>query len=136
MPFEKLVELLAALAVAAAGIAGLGTASDRADPPANDAAVTHGLALLDEDAVIKAAIADRADAVLAGLDALEHGDGLARAAEALTQAMENAPEQADEGLDTAMEAVVSSPANDAPAGLPGDLPADVPAGPPSELPVP
>src|SRR5688500_3311393 len=128
MLFEKLLELLAALAVAAAGVAGVGTASDHADPPANDAAVTHGLAQMDEDAVIEAAIADHAAAVLAGLDALQHTDGLARAAEALTQAMENAPEQADEGLDTAMEAVVSSPANDAPAGLPGDLPARVPAG--------
>ena len=125
MLFEKLLELLTALAVAAAGLAGIGTASEHADPPANDAALTHGPAQVEEAAAIQAAIADRAAAVLAELDALEAGglgptDGLAQAAEALTQAMDNAPEQADAGLDTAMDAVTNSPANDAPGAETGD----------------
>ena len=139
MLFEKLLELLTALAVAAAGLAGIGTASEHADPPANDAALTHGPAQVEEAAAIQAAIADRAAAVLAELDALEAGglgptDGLAQAAEALTQAMDNAPEQADAGLDTAMDAVTNSPANDAPAGPPEELPVELPAGPPADLP--
>jgi hypothetical protein len=136
MLFEKLLELLAALAVAAAGIAGIGTASEHADPPANDAPLTHGPAQADEVEAIRAAIGDRVAAVLAQLDAAGLGptDGLARAAEALTKAMENAPSAADQGLDTAMEAVITSPANDAPAGPPEERPGEVPAGPPADLP--
>jgi len=139
MLFEKLVELLAALAVAAAGIAGIGTASEHANPPANDAALTHGPAQADEVAAVRAAINDRAVAVLAELDALEAvglgpADGLAQATESLTKAMDNAPEQADQGLEKAMEAVTTSPANDAPAGPPEELPVEVPAGPPADVP--
>jgi hypothetical protein len=127
MLFEKLLELLAALAVAAAGMAGIGTASEHADPPANDAALTHGSAHMDEAAAIATA---RAADVLAELEALGPTDGLARAAEALTRAMDNAPEEADNGLDTALDAVTDSPANEAPGGPPDD----VPAGPPGEGP--
>jgi hypothetical protein len=141
--FEKLLELLTALAVAVAGIAGIGTASEHADPPANDAALSHRPAQVDEVAAIQAAIAGRAAAVLAELQASDAAglgptDGLAQAAEALTQAMDNAPEQADDGLGTAMDAVTTSPANDAPAGPPEEVPAgppaEIPAGPPADLP--
>jgi hypothetical protein len=147
MLFEKLLELLAALAVAAAGIAGIGTASEHADPRANEAALSHGPAQVDEVATIRAAIADRAAAVLAELDAVDAAglgptDGLTQAAEALTQAMDNAPEHADDGLGTAMDAVTTSPANDGPtgppedvpAGPPADLPVEIPAGPPADQP--
>ena len=123
MLFDKILELLIALAVAAAGVAGLGTAADHADPPANDAALTHGAAQVDEIAAVRAATAlDRAAEVLAELDGIGPTDGLAKAAESLTQAMENAPEAADQGLERAMEAVTESPAHDAPAGPPADLP--------------
>ena len=123
MLFEKLLELLAALAVAAAGITGIGTASEHADPRANDAALTHRPTQVDEVAAIRAAIVlSRAADVLAELEALGPTDGLTRATEALTQAMENAPEAANQGLDTAMEAVTESPANNAPAGPPAVLP--------------
>jgi hypothetical protein len=131
MLFEKLVELLAALAVAAAGIAGIGTASDHTDPPATDAALTHGAAQVDEIAANKAATAlEQVAEVLAELDAVGPSDGLAQAAESLTQAMENAPDQANAGLQTAMDAVANSPAHDAAAG-PSE---DAPAGPPADLP--
>ena len=123
MLFEKLLELLAALAVALGGIAGLGTAADHADPPANDAALSAGPAQVDEVAAIRAATAvSRAAAALAELEAVGPTDGLARAVDALTLAMDNAPEQADDGLTTAMDAVTDSPANDAPAGPGDDLP--------------
>ena len=112
MLFEKLVELIAALAVAAAGLAGLDTAAGHADPQANEAAVTNAL--------------DRASNVLVELDAVGPADGLAQAAESLTQATENAPDAADDGLDRAMESVTTSPANDAPAGPPADLPSGRP----------
>lgn len=106
MLFEKLLELLATLAVALGGIAGLGTAADSADPPANDAALSVGLAQVDELAAIRAATdVSRSAAALAELEAVGPTDGLARAVEALTQASDSAPEQADDGLDTAMEAV-------------------------------
>jgi hypothetical protein len=137
--FEKLLELLTALAVAAAGIAGIGTAAEHADPPASDAALSHLQAQVDEFAAIRAAIADRAAAVLAELDALDTAelgptDGLEQATEALTEALDNAPDQADDGLRTAMDAVTTSPANDAPAGPPEELPVELPAGPPADLP--
>jgi hypothetical protein len=123
MLFEKLVELIVALAVAAAGLAGIGTAAEHADPQANENAVTHAAANVDESATIKAATAlARAADVLTELEAVGPSDGLAQAAEALTQAMENAPDQADQGLDRAMENVTTSPANDAPAGPPAELP--------------
>ena len=123
MLFDKILELLIALAVAAAGVAGLGTATDHADPPANDAALTRDAAQVDEIAAIRAATAlERAAEVLAELDAIGPTDGLAQAAESLTQAMENAPEAADQGLERAMEAVTESPAHDAPAGPPAALP--------------
>jgi hypothetical protein len=108
--FEKILELLAALAVAA-GSAGIGVASEQADPPANAAALTKA-----------ASGFSRAADVLADLDAVGPIDGLARATEALTQAADNAPEEADPGLDQAMESVTDSPANDAPAGPPAELP--------------
>jgi hypothetical protein len=82
-----------ALAVAAAGLAGLDTAADDAGRQANEAAVTNAL--------------DRAGDVLVELQAVGSTDGLAQAAESLTQAMENAPEAADAGLDRAMEAVTT-----------------------------
>ena len=123
MLFDKILDLLIALAVAAAGVAGLGTAADHADPPANDAALTHDASHVDEIAAIRAATAlERAAEVLAELDGIGPTDGLAKAAESLTQAMENAPEAADQGLERAMEAVTESPAHDAPAGPPADLP--------------
>ena len=131
MLFEKLLELLAALAVALGGIAGLGTAADHADPPANDAALSAGPSQVDEVAAIRAATAvSRAAAALAELEAVGPTDGLARAVEALTAAMDHAPDQAYDGLTTAMEAVTESPANAAPAGAAGDLlvPAGVPGG--------
>src|SRR5688500_5413622 len=108
MLFEKLVELLTALAVAAAGLAGLDTAADHATTQANEAAVTNAL--------------ERAGDVLGEREAVGPADGLAQAADSLTQAKENAPETADDGLDRAIEAVTTSPANDAPAGPPADLP--------------
>ena len=40
MLFEKILELIAALAVAAAGVAGIGTGAEHADPAANDVAAT------------------------------------------------------------------------------------------------
>jgi hypothetical protein len=129
MLFDKLLELLTALTVAVAGIAGLGTASEHAAPPANDAALTHGPAQVEEIAAVKAATARIAE-VLDEIEALGPTDGLTQAADSLTQAMDNAPDAADQGLDTAMEAVTTSPANDAPAGPPED----VPAGPPADLP--
>jgi hypothetical protein len=123
MLFEKLFELIVALAVAAAGLAGIGNAAEHADPRANETAVTHAAAPVDETATIKAATAlARAADVLVELDAVGPTDGLAQAAEALNQAMENAPDQADQGLERAMEAVTMSPANDAPAGPPADPP--------------
>ena len=123
MLFEKLIELIVALAVAAAGLAGIGNAAEHADPQANENAVTHAAPQVDETATLRAATAmARAADVLAELDAVGPTDGLAQAAEALTQAMENAPDQADHGLDRAMEAVTTSPANDAPAGPPAELP--------------
>ena len=132
MMFDKLLELLAALTVALGGIAGIGTAADHADPPANDAALSRAAAQVDEVAAIREATAERRAARLAQLDAVGPAYGLARAVEALTQAMANAPDQADQGLERAMEAVTGSPANDAPAGPADDLP--VPAGVPSGRP--
>ena len=117
MIFEKILELLTALAVAIAGIAGINTAAGHADPQGNDAALKAPSGL------------SRSDTAAADQAALGAADGLARALEALAQAMENAPEQADQGLETAIDAVSGSPANDAPAGPPED----VPAGPPDDL---
>jgi hypothetical protein len=123
MIFEKIVEVLTALVVAVAGIAGLSTAAEHADPAANDAA-------LKAPSGITKAESARAELGPADQDALGPVDGLAQALDALTQAMENAPEQADQGLETAIDAVSESPADDAPAGPPEG----VPAGPPEDLP--
>jgi hypothetical protein len=115
MLFERILELLAALAVAVAGMVGINVAAEHADPPANDAALKTPSGLSHAQSV-------RAELRPAEQAALGPADGLARALEALTQAAENAPEQADQGLETAVEAVTGSPANDAPAGPPEDLP--------------
>jgi len=123
MVFEKIIEVLTALVVAIAGIAGLSTAAERADPPANDAA-------LKAPSGLSHAADARAELGLADQAALGPADGLAQALESLAQAIENAPEQADQGLETAIDAVSDSPANDAPAGPPEG----VPAGPPEDVP--
>jgi hypothetical protein len=123
MVFEKIIEVLTALVVAIAGIAGLNTAAEHADPAANDAALKAPSGLT------KAEIA-RAEFGPAEQAAVGPADGLARALEALAEAMENAPEQAVQGLESAVDAVSESPANDAPAGPPEG----VPAGPPEDLP--
>ena len=123
MLFEKIRELLAALAVAVAGATGVDAAANHADPPANDAAVSLVASQADEDAAIRAATAQRrSSAVHADFSAVGPTDGLARAVEALTQAMENAPAAADHGLEQAMHAVTGSPANEAPGGPPADRP--------------
>jgi hypothetical protein len=109
--FEKILELLAALAVAAAGSAGIDTAAEHATPPANAAALTQA-----------AEAFSRAADTLAELDAVGPTGGLTTAAEALTSAAEHAPDEAETGLDQAMESVTEAPANDAPAGPPTDLP--------------
>jgi hypothetical protein len=123
MLFEKIVEVLTALVVAIAGISGLNTAAEHADPSAIDASLKarSGLSRA-ETARTELGPAEQA--------ALGPTGGLAQALEALAQAMENAPEQADQGLETAIDAVSESPANDAPAGPPEG----VPAGPPEDLP--
>ena len=123
MVFEKIIEVLTALVVAIAGIAGLNTAAEHADPSANDAALKAPSGLTKAETA-------RAELGPAGQTALGPADGLAQALDALTQAMENAPEQADLGLETAIDAVSESPAHDAPAGPPEG----VPAGPPEDLP--
>ena len=123
MVFEKIIEVLTALVVAIAGIAGLNTAAEHADPSANDAALKAPSGLTKAETA-------RAELGPAGQTALGPADGLAQALDALTQAMENAPEQADQGLETAIDAVSESPAHDAPAGPPEG----VPAGPPEDLP--
>jgi hypothetical protein len=122
--FEKILELLASLAVAAAGLVGINVAADHAAPPATDAAL-NGAASHSATTLKSAAGLSRAETARAEGASLGPTNGLARALEALTQAVENAPEQADEGLAQAIEAVTESPANDAPAGA---------AGPPAELP--
>jgi hypothetical protein len=126
MLFDKIIEVLTALVVAIAGIAGINTAAEHADPPANDAA-------LKEPAGLSRAADARNEPAEVGLTeqaGLGPADGLAQALEALAQAMESAPDEADQGLETATEAVTESPANDAPAGPPEGLP----AGPPADLP--
>ena len=123
MVFEKIIEVLTALVVAIAGIAGLNTAAEHADPSANDAALKAPSGLTKAESA-------RAELGRAEQAALGPADGLAQALEALAQAMENAPDQADQGLQTAIDAVSASPANDAPAGPPEG----VPAGPPEDLP--
>jgi hypothetical protein len=123
MVFEKIIEMLTALVVAIAGIAGLNTAAEHAAPSANDAALKAPAGLTKAESA-------RAELGPAEQAALGPADGLAQALEALAQAMDNAPEQADQGLDTAIDAVTESPANDAPAGPPDG----VPAGPPEDLP--
>jgi hypothetical protein len=126
MIFEKIVEVLTALVVAIAGIAGINTAAEHADPPANDAAIKAPSGF------------SRAGTVGADLAGLGPADGLAQALDSLAQAMENAPEEADQGLGTAIDAVSGSPANDAPLGEAtenaGGPPDDLPAGPPDDLP--
>lgn len=123
MLFEKILELLAALAVAVAGVTGVDAAANHADPPVKDAAVSRVASQANEDAAIRAATApSRFWAVLADLDAVGPTDGLARAVEALTQAMDNAPAAADHGLEQAMQAVTGSPANETPGGAPADRP--------------
>jgi hypothetical protein len=123
MIFEKIIEVLTALVVAIAGIAGLNTAAEHADPSANDAALKTPSGITKAES----ARAEHGPAEQAGLGP---ADGLAQALGALAQAMENAPEQADQGLETAIDAVSESPADDAPAGPPEG----VPAGPPEDLP--
>jgi hypothetical protein len=126
MIFEKIVELLTALIVAITGVAGINTAAEHADPPANDAAVKEPSGF------------SRAGTVGADLAGLGAADGLAQVLDALAHAMENAPEEADPGLETAIDAVSGSPANDAPLGeateTAGGLPDDTLAGPPDDLP--
>jgi hypothetical protein len=106
---QMILELLAALAVAAGG--GINTASEHADPQPNAAALSNA-----------AASFSHAADVLGGLDAVGPADGLATATEAFAAAAENAPDAADAGLDRAMTSVTESPANVAPAGRPSDLP--------------
>ena len=134
--FEKILELLASLAVAVAGMVGINVAADHADPPANDAALNGGKTAT---ATLKAASGvGRAEAAVAEHASVGPTDGLARAIEALSVAIENAPDQADMGLERAIEAVTESPANDAPAGAAvvpvAAPPVEIPAGPPAELP--
>ena len=134
--FEKILELLASVAIAVAGMVGISVAAGHADPPANDAALNGGKT---EAATLKAPLGlSRAESAVAEHASLGPTNGLARAIEALTGAIENAPDQADMGLERAMEAVTESPANDAPAGAAvvpvAAAPGEIPAGPPSELP--
>lgn len=127
MVFEKIIEVLTALVVAIAGIAGLNTAAEHADPSANDAALKAPSGLTRAETA-------RAELGPADQAALGPVDGLAQALDALTQAMENAPEQADQGLETAIDAVSESPAHGAPAGPPEGIPAGPPEDPPGGRP--
>lgn len=123
MLLERILEVLAALAVAVAGVTGADAAAKHGDPAANDVAVSQVASQADEDAAIRAATAlSRSLAVRADLDAIGPADGRARAVEALTQAMDNATAAADHGLQQAMQAVTGSPASDAPGGAPADQP--------------
>jgi hypothetical protein len=121
---EKLLELLAALAVRISAAIGISTASDKISEHVPEStglerAASHAPARVADDEV-----------------AAEAADGIATALEALEQALENAPEQADAGLQRAMDAVggehgldaLPAPAVDAANGPPAELPPTEPPG--------
>ena len=122
---ERIMELLLALAV---GAAGLTVAADRVPAEPTDADengigwtiaaehAAHQAAIgLSRAAEARAAAADRGESDEVGGEPAV--DGRARAAEAVTEAMTRAPEQAQAGLARALEAITTAPAaNEAAAG--------------------
>lgn len=139
--FEKLLELLTALAltVGGAGAAGIGVASDEVSKVA-DLVAAHKLAAASEVSVL--AKGD-AGSEAQGLDAA--AEGLTTAAAAIEAATEAAPAEAATGLGNAWTQVTTNAAATGTAGdaaddhsqaptVPAGPPAEVPAGPPAELP--
>ena len=144
---EKLIEVLAALAVA---VAGLGVANDSAaDHDANGV----GWTIAEEVAALDAAGFGLERAAEARGTA-DHGegdeeadaavDGQAHALEVLAEVAAGAPEQAQAGLTTAMTAVAAGGGDEAattgavvtevPAQVPANVPAHVPAPPVTVVP--
>ena len=146
---EKIMELLLALTV---GAAGLTVAADRVPAEPTDADENGiGWTIAAEHAAHQAAIGlSRAGEARAAAADREEGhevggepavDGRARAAEAVSEAMTRAPEEAQPGLTRAFEAITTAPAaNEAaaadassvtPVGAP---PVTTPVGPPASTP--
>lgn len=149
---EHIAAFLVSLAVAAAGLAGLDTASTAPHGVGSPEIATARAALARQHAAEQVAAAlERAElASEEEGDEVEEGDegeGLVTAAGALTQALAHAPEAALPGLQNAFTRVTTAPTGSpeaadeagqpddaSPVTTPSGPPAEVPAGPPDEVP--